>query len=230
MWAGQLVVVAQFLFRYYALCRGRVLLVGVYAAVLAVVLLAIGSTILIALASGMGTNPPLKEIYAAVGLLPDADIALTVVLLPENTTAAGFIFLLQLLMTAAVYAVVIWCSVRMWSHLRTAFAMGANLSATRKTRQLAVQINIVLMVQAILPLLLDFTPTMMVTWLAATNHSDPYVIFYLEQLVNWSPLINGTAVICVVRPYRKAVTGMLKRTFPQVTGVSSQTVQSVSQM
>jgi len=97
------------------------------------------------------------KIYLATGISPNESLALALVMLPEDTPTS-FVFPTGMVFSCLLYSFITWCIVRIWVHLRNAI-VDSKLAA--KNRQLAVQINIVLTVQAVLPFLFDFLPVLM---------------------------------------------------------------------
>lgn len=85
MWMGQITIAAQFIFRYFALCRGRLLSTCEYSVLMALAMLASGFFLPLFLFGGGCIASPPAQIYPAAWLQPNQSMALTLVVLPEDT-------------------------------------------------------------------------------------------------------------------------------------------------
>lgn len=206
VWMSQFTVSTQFIYRYRALCHGSGLSFGSYLLLAVAIMLATGFFVPLLLLSGAHTALPPREIYSVAGIPPDTNIALAMVHLPGDTLGT-LVYPLSIVLSFGVYALMSYYSVRIWWHLRSAFD---DPNLPERTRQLATQINVILMVQAVLPFLFDFVPAMAVRGLIAIHYPNPYVMTYAQVMLNWTPVIDGLVIVAVVRPYRSAACKMLR--------------------
>lgn len=206
--AIQFTVGAQFIFRYRALCHGSVMSGRCYSVVL-------GSTLLVALAvclplllvSNPTTSPPMG-IFDSVGMPHNVSIALATLNLPSNGMGTVF-FAFTTSLEVGLYATIACCSVRMWLHMRRALAQLPAESLIRTS-----QINAVFVVQALVPTLFDFAPSMFVRLLGAVLHisaAGPYTTTYVLMLFNWGPIVGALAVFGVVKPYRRVLGKVVRK-------------------
>lgn len=107
-----------------------------------------------------------------------------------------------------VYAMVIYFSLRIWRALRTLTAQ-AGLGA--RTRELNRELNLVLAVQALAPLVFEVIPSVIVNLGGATG-IVPVGIgaqIFLIVVLNLQPVVNGVLTLLLIRPYRQAVMGVV---------------------
>lgn len=111
--------------------------------------------------------------------------------------------------TVIAYNIICWCSWQMWRELGRAFKLAAS-STVDKKKSLSRQINLVLVVQAVTPLVLEFVPATFLTagaavaWLTDTIDMKS-VSSMVTVLLSWAPVINALSVIVIIKPYRRAV-------------------------
>lgn len=106
--------------------------------------------------------------------------------------------------STATYTVVICCSVRIWLHMRQAFATVAGLEASR-ARAVANQLNVVLVFQAVTPLCVEIVPICFLSVASLSGEPTTVSSSTTTLCLNWAPLINAASVILIVRPYRRAL-------------------------
>jgi hypothetical protein len=131
-------------------------------------------------------------------------------------------------MVVVTYAVILFCSVRIWLYMRRSFGLIAGNSAlTAKTKAMAVQLNVVLAVQALTPLCLEMVPTGALAMAVAVAK---YPTLLLSSAVTlfavWAPLINALSIILIVRPYRRAVIHALRQQWSSSVRVTTVHVSS----
>lgn len=136
-----------------------------------------------------------------------------------------YIFLL-----AATYATVIGSSLAIARHLRISFktaqqvaggvvavaGSGSKSEATvqqRKRRRLAWQINAILLVQAIIPIVADVLPSFVIITVLTARVWDtldtPQTTSVIMALESWAAAVSALSVILLVRPYRLAVLSLV---------------------
>lgn len=222
VYAIQFTVGAQFIFRYRALCYGKVMSGREYAAVLAVTLVLSAVCIPLLVLSNSSLPPPVG-IFDAVGMPYNANIALATLNL-SNTGLSSLVFSITTSLAVALYALIAGCSVRVWLYMRRALA---DLPA--ESRVQVSQINVIFVVQAVVPTVFDFLPTMLIRILGAIHLSPgPYTTTYALIFFNWGPLVNALAVFGVVKPYRKGLMEMLKRPCRGISPVTVKPLHSLS--
>lgn len=203
--AIQFTLGAQFIFRYRALCHGSVMSGWGYASMLAATLLITASLIPFVLFSNSSTPPPI-EIFDAGGLPHNASVAVATVGLPDDRMSS-LSLLFSTVLTLGLYVLIAGCSVRIWLYIRRSVA-----DLPVESRIHASQVNTIFVIQAMVPTLFDFVPTMLIRGLRVARYSaGPYTTTYAMMIFNWGPLFNALAVFVVVRPYRKALSGVAKR-------------------
>jgi hypothetical protein len=114
-------------------------------------------------------------------------------------------------LSALTYAVVVWCSVRIWLHMRHSFGLVSDAALAAKARSMAVQINVVLLVQAVTPLCLELAPTSFLACAALAKMPTGTASSSMTLFLNWAPIINAASVIVIVRPYREAVFAAIRK-------------------
>jgi len=87
----------------------------------------------------------------------------------------------------------------------------AELSSCSRARQFSTQINVVLVVQAVSPLVFELTPNILTaaSTMLGVRISTASAMF--TALLNWAPLVNALSIMLIVRPYRQAVWRMATR-------------------
>lgn len=216
---GQFSMPVPFLYRYFILCRQVMMPGWVYCTLLALV--AIPSGII---SPGFGLLEGLGTAVAPTGLLAELNISLDgndtsgrgpVALAIVNLPSSG----LQTVhantsntLSAIAYLIVVGCSVAIFIHLRRA---GANISGSEQQRRSwgrqAWQINAILVIQAVVPLLFDFLPNYLNTLLlyVVGGESSPQSPTFTQAWIVWAPVVSAVSTILVVRPYRRAVLSKL---------------------
>lgn len=202
--ASQCAVAIQFLYRYCALCRGYLFSNRCYALSLAVVAVGAGLVLPVWWA-GEFNDPahyPLADALFFSGV-PKRELAsFTRPHDPYNVVICLQIFACLL----AVDAVIVVCSVRVWLHLRRAVS---DLGGDSRSRLASTQINVVLIAQAVIPLVLEVLPNFLTTLSILTNLRTGSAVAMVSSLLNWAPVASALSVIVIVRPYRRAVWSLM---------------------
>lgn len=115
--------------------------------------------------------------------------------------------LLAIGLSTATYGVIVWCSIRIWLYMReslTLVASGASVQAA-KTRAMATQLNVVLVVQALTPLCLELVPTIFLAGATLAKYPTRVPSSLMTLFLNWAPLVNALSVMIIVKPYRRVL-------------------------
>jgi Serpentine type 7TM GPCR chemoreceptor Str len=136
--------------------------------------------------------------------------------------------LFSLVQSAIIYAIVIWCSVKTYRHVRQSVA-AASSSASTINRAAVTQLSVVLVVLAVTPLVVEMVPAIVATTLTVGEQSALYASSLSTMIYPWAPLVNGLAVILVVGPYRREVwgrvSGGVKRNSAFNTGITGSSIK-----
>ena len=104
------------------------------------------------------------------------------------------------------YAMIVWCSWRIWLHLRRTMTH----VVAKRTRELNRQMNVVLFAQAFTPFLFIFLPSVYsntVGLLKLTAIVNPGMLILYG--FNWMPVANAAFSLVIIQPYRKAIISAL---------------------
>ncbi|KAH7694896.1 7TM GPCR protein [Aphelenchoides avenae] len=105
------------------------------------------------------------------------------------------------------YSVIIVCSYKIWHHVKH--------SAMMSNRMLAIQsqLNRVLLLQALLPLILNVAP-LSATFLVLIFRAEGLgrVIVTTTSVLAWIPALNPLLAICFVKQYRQEILNLFRRT------------------
>ena len=105
-----------------------------------------------------------------------------------------------------VYGIVIWCTVRIWLHLKTAFGMVSE----QRSHQLNHEINRVLIVQALNPLLVILLPCTLIIIAFVWHFNMRLAGSLLTMCLSWLPVINPLTTMLIIRPYRRTLVEWVK--------------------
>lgn len=222
-YASMFSIVAPFLYRYMAICHGRVLSLRTYLCVLMVLLISSAYNVPIYVASGMNSAQPSVELLRAAGMIGGNETttstpkAIASVLLPTNTLHE-LVAPIYTVVFAILYVYVLGCSAAILRHIRRHVTA---TSASGQVRAHQTQINIVITVQALLPLVFEYLPSFVVSWIIGwrlitpTPQTPALVVAYM----GWQPVVNALISILVVRPYRRVIIMGVTGFFAQLTSV-----------
>lgn len=161
-------------------------------------------------------KPQLGVSYRAVSavakcVVPKPAIKISLCFIQSSLGMIG-IDLLFMCFSGATYTVIVVCSVRVWLFMRRSFALiascsdGTKAAEQKKRRSLSVQINVVLVAQALIPLCVELVPICFLAVSSLERVSSTVVASSLMTLFfNWAPVINALSVILIVKPYREAI-------------------------
>lgn len=136
--------------------------------------------------------------------------AIASVNLPSNTVGHQYNTAYNTL-SGLTYLVVVVCSVAIVLRLRRSLAAsqqsGVTANGIASRRSQARQINAVLLVQALIPLLFDYIPANVVTaaFTKLSSGSLTATVAFVCAWQTWAPVVNAAAIILVVGSYRKAL-------------------------
>ena len=204
---SQLSVIVFFLFRYFAVCHGRMLTGLEYGMILTVAAVAASFYLPYYFFCGANYVVPSPALLAELGLLHSTATnfseAIASLVLP-NTMSAVYVTA-QASICGASYFIVIACNVAIYCHLRRALTSSQVGISHIQGRQ----INFILLIDAVVPFVFDFLPTYVVTAMAQLLRGQvtPQTPTAVLMVVVWAPVVNAASVILVVRPYRRAVLG-----------------------
>lgn len=135
----------------------------------------------------------------------------------SDSSAAAGAYTLTSFFTFSTYAVILWSSWRVWRHMRLAVrrleAVSAGSSVAGHMSEALTQLNIVLVAQAIGPLLFAILPVLYLEALRLFGGGDVGTntqrSLQSQSLVtvclNWLPLTNALVTLAIIRPYRRFV-------------------------
>lgn len=160
--------------------------------------------------------PPFALLYE-LGLLDESGNstrrAIAGVNLPSNTMESYYDIAYTALSGLSCLIVIV-CSVAIFLHLRRSIAAShqlgavpANHQSSQSRRAHARQINAILLVQALIPLVFDFIPANATTAAFTILNIDSLakVVAFINAWLAWAPVVNAAAIILVVSPYRQAL-------------------------
>lgn len=101
-----------------------------------------------------------------------------------------------------VNAIIAWCSVRIWLFLRRSIK---ELGADSRVQPLSAQINVVLLWQALTPVVFELGPNLVYAFSNSFGLQSVSTTAMVSALFNWAPLVNALSIIVIVKPYRQAV-------------------------
>lgn len=118
-------------------------------------------------------------------------------------------FAYEIFCALVVYSVIIWCSVRVRLHLRSHLN---DLPEESRVRQLLYcQIDTILLLQALTPLIFELLPTCLLAVGAMMQYQSASLSVWMTFFLTWSPVVGALNVILAVQSYRQEVTRMLKQ-------------------
>jgi len=100
------------------------------------------------------------------------------------------------------YWIIVWCCWRIWAHLRQHIAVLID----RQVRDINFQVNVVLIVQAVTPLVFAIIPSSIIALFDLTSlYGYANLQKTLNMVPNWMPVVNSVSALLIIRPYRKAM-------------------------
>lgn len=164
----------------------------------------------------MSSNAPPVALLSELGLLDaggnSTRRAVATVTLPSSTLELYYDMAFTALSGLSYLAVVV-CTVAMFLHLRRSFTAAQKSGAVpagedgQSRRSQARQINAILLVQALIPLVFDYIPAYSITAAITVSKSDSLAqtLAFITAWMVWAPVVNAAAILLVVGPYRQAV-------------------------
>jgi len=86
-----------------------------------------------------------------------------------------------------------------------------DLPAESSARQLSTQLNVVLAVQALTPVVLELTPNFLYALNTVYGLTSTSSTAMISGLLNWAPLVNALSIIVIVKPDRMTFLRTLRR-------------------
>jgi Serpentine type 7TM GPCR chemoreceptor Str len=112
----------------------------------------------------------------------------------------------------AAYAAVIWLNMSIWRHMAMSFAMINTIDS--HTREMQRQLNVVLLMQAVVPFVTEVLPGMAIAANLLLALPLRYECYLVTIFYSWMPVLNPLMALSLIRPYRTAVWDMFHRLLP----------------
>lgn len=98
----------------------------------------------------------------------------------------------------------VWCSVKIYRHMRQSIEI---IPSDSSTHRLAAQLNTALVTQAIIPLVLENGPVIVIALFALVNLDISMREWSsaFNPILGWAPVFNALGIVLVVQPYRRAI-------------------------
>ncbi|KAH7697404.1 hypothetical protein AAVH_35514, partial [Aphelenchoides avenae] len=150
-------------------------------------------------------------------VLPCLHKAQVPIFISKMTLRSGTPLMVVVVNVSYNYAIISWCSVRIWRALRKPSAQ-----ASAKTKSLSVQMNRMLLVQAVGPLVVVVSPLTMLLVVVYLEKQDAPELMLVCSVLSWVTLLNPLSTLFFVKAYRyKAIQLIFRKSIRVSHGTSS---------
>lgn len=127
----------------------------------------------------------------------------------QNSPFLTAAFAYEILSAILVYSIIVWCSVGVRLHLRSHLN---DLPEESRVRELLyTQVDTILLLQALTPLIFELLPTCLMAVGAMTQYQPAGMCAWMTLFLTWSPVVSALNVILAVQSYRQEVVRMVTR-------------------